>query len=129
MKNIDGLFPFLDWILKKTNNFDKDLEIPSTFMINRWLSMSTIDNCKIINETLNKWGNVYSIYGDMNIVPKFLRTIINKYNKRLIYIKKKKKTEHSEKKDDIQDHIHRECSKREIIFQKNTIEELKLVCK
>jgi len=123
MKNCEGLFPFLDFVLKNKNNFDSSLEVPSSFMINRWLSMSSIDNSKIINETTNKWNKNYLISKDIELLTKFYRLILIKSTKRLSYLNKNKKNK-TTKTEDCFEHIHRECSKKEITNQKNLIEEL-----
>jgi hypothetical protein len=123
----EGLFPLLDWILKKENNNSLNMDLPSTFLVNRWLSMSSIENSLIINETLNRWSRNYSFYSDISSVSKFLRVVLPKNNKRFSYIKKKKtKLQKQEISDDIS---FRECSKREIDIQNKLIEELKRLTK
>lgn len=123
----EGLFPLLDWILKKENNNSLNMDLPSTFLVNRWLSMSSIENSLIINETLNRWSRNYSFYSDISSVSKFLRVVLPKNNKRFSYIKKKKtKLQKQEISDDIS---FRECSKREIDIQNKLIEKLKRLTK
>lgn len=128
MKTYEGLFPFLDFVLKNKNILDSSLEVPSSFMINRWLSMSSIDNSKIINETTNKWNKNYSMSKDIDLLSKFYRTVLIKNSKRLSYLNKSKKNKILKTEESFE-HIHKECSKREIINQKNFIEELKSLYK
>lgn len=123
MKNCEGLFPFLDFVLKNKSTFDNSLETPNSFMLNRWLSMSSIDNSKIINETTNKWNKNYLTSKDIDLLTKFYRTVLIKNNKKISYLNKNKKNK-TIKTEDSCDHIYRECSKKEIILQKNFIEEL-----
>ena len=123
----EGLFPLLDWILKKNNNDSLKMNLPSTFIVKRWISMSSIDNSLIINETLNRWSKNYSFYSDIVSVSKFLRVILPKYNKKISYIKKKNiKLQKNEESDDFS---FRECSKREIYIQNKLLEELKRLTK
>jgi hypothetical protein len=123
----EGLFPLLDWILKKESNLCLNMDLPSTFIVNRWLSMCSIENSLIINETLNRWSRNYSFYSDICSVSKFLRVVLPKNNKRISYIKKKKtKIQEKNTSDDVS---CRECSKREIIIQNKLIEEFKRLTK
>jgi len=123
----EGLFPLLDWILKKESNLSLNMDLPSTFLVNRWLSMCSIENSLIINETLNRWSRNYSFYSDICSVSKFLRVVLPKNNKRISYIKKKKtKIQEKTASDDVS---CRECSKREISIQNKLLEELKRLTK
>lgn len=121
----DNIFPLLDWILKKKKNINFEDSLPSTFIINRWLSMVSIENCLIINQTVNRWYQNNLLYSDSVLMSKFLNVVLPKNSKRISYIKKKKikKQENSELE------LNRECSKREIIIQNKLIEELKRLTK
>ena len=48
---IDGLFPLMNWVLKKTRLIDDNLNFPSSYILNRWLSMSDKNSAIIINNT------------------------------------------------------------------------------
>ena len=129
-KPLDGIFGTLDWILKKSNlDYDFNNEMPSTFMLMRWLSMSSKENSKIINETVNRWHSNPKLYSDTSIISKFLRIILQKNTKRIFYLKKKTMKKTNKGDEDIQEHLYRECSKKEIIDQKLLLEELQLSSK
>jgi hypothetical protein len=129
-KQLDGIFGMLDWILKKPNlDYDFNNEMPSTFMLMRWLSMSSKESSKIINETVNRWHSNPKLYSDISIISKFLRIILQKNTKRLFYLKKKTKKKTIKGDEDTQEHLYRECSKKEIINQKRLLEELQLSSK
>ncbi len=121
----DNIFPLLDWILKKKKNIDFDDSIPSTFIINRWLSMVSIESCLIINQTVNRWYQNNLLYSDSVLMSKFLNIVLPKNNKRISYIKKKK----TKKQENSELELNRECSKREIFIQNKLIEELKRLTK
>jgi hypothetical protein len=125
------IFCFLNFILKKTKiDISSVEEKPSTFMLLRWLSMSNQENCKIINQTVNRWYLNYDLYGNTTLITKFLNVLLQKYTKKLLYLKKKTiKKPKTKDEDEIQEHIFRECSKREIKNQKQILEELKQISK
>lgn len=128
-KTVEDIFSLLNWILKKPSyQYHFGEEVPSTFMLLRWLSMSNQENAKIINQTVNRWYQNYSLYGDNVLISKFLKILLQKYTKKINYFKKitQKKTKQA---DEIQEHIYRECSKKEVIFQKQMLEELKKISK
>ena len=75
---------------KKENLLDNidDTKHYQPFLVNRWISMHDGDSAKIVNETVNRYGHVFSDKRDqyrflLNILPK------NRF-KRIDYIKKKK---------------------------------------
>ena len=71
-------FPFK--IAEDEKNFD-------AFMINRWVSMVDGDSAKIINETTNRFGAVFS---DKEQQYNFLKTVLPKYKfHKINYIKRK----------------------------------------
>jgi hypothetical protein len=125
------IFCFLNFILKKTKiDFSSIEEKPSTFMLLRWLSMSNPENCKIINQTVNRWYQNYDLYGNSILITKFLNIILQKYTKKLLYLKKKtNKKPKTTEENEIQEHLYRECSIREIKNQKQLLEELKRISK
>lgn len=120
MKKTEDLFPVLNWILKKSKTINDNTKYPSTFILNRWLSMTTQFNALIVNQTINKWS---FLYVDSGFVSKFLRVLLEKHVSKISYLKKKK---NKNKPFDLEDNenIIRECSKREIFLQKKLIEEL-----
>jgi hypothetical protein len=84
----DDLFVYLDWLLKKPI---KDLQlqnVPSTFITNRWLSMTNVDITNIVNTTFNRWLLSKNFSSDNSLASKFYRIVIPKFNKRISYIKK-----------------------------------------
>lgn len=123
MKNTEDLFPVINFILKKNKKMDQNIKKPSTFILNRWLSMSTKSNANVINETLNKWSSSSLLYSDFSFVSKFLETLLEKHTARLGYIKKNKTKIKNINLDD-NENVIRECSKREVLLQKKLIEEL-----
>jgi hypothetical protein len=128
-KQADGIFPLLEWILQKPKQefiFDEDK--PSTFMLLRWLSMSSKENSKIVNETLNRWYSNYSFYNDTVTVSKFLKNLLHYHGKRLNYIKKKT-TKKPKLQEETEEHLYRECSKKEVLQQKQLLEELRKLSK
>lgn len=123
MKNTQDLFPVINFILKKNKKLDENINYPSTFILNRWLSMSTRSNALVINETLNKWASISSMYSDFPFVYKFFETLLEKYTSKIFYFKKNKNKNKSTNTDD-NENVLRECSKREIFLEKKLIEEL-----
>jgi hypothetical protein len=58
------------------------------FIVNRWLSMHSGDDARIVNETVNKFGHVFTDKADLY---KFLVNVLPRHRfKRINYIKKKK---------------------------------------
>lgn len=120
--NNDNFFCFLNYIFKNEKTPPKDY-IPSVFLLNRWVSMANPLYSKIVNLTTNRW---YSVIKDFNI-EYFYKTILPKHQNRISYIKKK------EKEKDIVDDINlaniMECSHRELLLFKETLEELNCAAK
>lgn len=57
------------------------------YIVNRWLSMHSGDDAKIVNETVNRYGHVFSDKADLY---KFLVNVMPHHRfKRINYIKKK----------------------------------------
>ena len=110
------IFDHINSILftKKQDNL-KNVDDESTFlpfMLNRWISMYSTDLAKIINETTNRYYNIFS-KSEFN---SFLTTIIPYSRfKRISYIKKTKKEvdEEDDKKIELIAK-NRECSQREV---------------
>jgi hypothetical protein len=69
------------------NNVD-DARNMQPFLVNRWVSMHSPTEAKIINETVNRYGHVFEDKADLY---KFLVNVLPQYRfKRIDYIKKKK---------------------------------------
>lgn len=116
------LFDFLNFVLKKENIDLKDYK-PPIFLINRWITMANPVFSKIINLTTNKWcanGNDFDIKG-------FYKTILPTYKNKISYIKKKEKEK--EETEDLFLANVMECSQRELLLFKETLEELKCAAK
>jgi hypothetical protein len=116
------LFSYLDWILKK-NRKDLDHEnLPYPFIVNRWLSMADPNIAQIVNATTNRWINVDGIAKDSLSLAKFMRTILPKSLKRVLYIKKP-----ISEKDNVDFSNYAksmQLSKREIEIYEKTLAEL-----
>jgi hypothetical protein len=118
----NNLFDFINFVFKNSKKEPKDYK-PPVFLINRWISMANPLFAKIVNLTTNKWcTNNY----DFDI-KSFYRTILPEYKTKISYIKKK------EKEKDISEDVYlanvMECSHRELLLFKDTLEELKCVAK
>ena len=113
----DNFFVFLNYVFKNEKDAPKDYA-PSLFLLNRWISMANPLYSKIINLTTNKW--MYYVK-DFNFKD-FYRTVLPQHKHRIHYIKKK------EKEKDIHDDLNvanvMECSQRELLLFKTTLEEL-----
>jgi hypothetical protein len=120
---IDGLFPLLDWILKKKGKLPTDLNLPGVFLINRWLSMTDPSIAQIVNATSNRWINKTELVKDNHLMFKFFNIVLPKTNKRISYIKKSVKESTNEDVSDIATSM--ECSTKEIEFYNKTLAELK----
>ena len=120
---IDGLFPLLDWILKKKGKAPTDLNLPGSFLINRWLSMTDPSIAQIVNATSNRWINKTELAKDNRSVFKFFYTVLPKTLKRINYIKKSNKEYNNEDVSDIATSM--ECSTKEIESYNKTLAELK----
>jgi hypothetical protein len=98
---MSDIFKILDYILKKTPSTLMVEGSVSPFILNRWLSMSDINVCRIINSTTNRWithkgicnpNSHNSIY--------FLRKVLPKVTKKFSYLKKTKQKEESKQKEE-----------------------------
>lgn len=120
-KNKNDLFDVLNWVLKN-NNKEPSQKNVSCFMLNRWLSMSSIDNANIVNSTFNRW-----LLKKINLpYVNFFRCILPTTKKQIQYIKKQNNLDTM---DDIT-HIsnNMELSTREIIFLEKSLADLNAGC-
>jgi hypothetical protein len=120
---IDGLFPLLDWILKKKGKLPTDVNLPGTFIINRWLSMADSSSAQIINATTNRWINKTELTKENILLYKFYYSVLPKSFKKIFYIKKPTKEQQAEDLTGIASAM--ECSTREIECYNKTLAELK----
>jgi len=119
---IDGLFPLLDWILKKKGKLPTDLNLPGSFLINRWLSMTDPSVAQIVNATSNRWINKTELAKDNHSIYKFFYLVLPKTIKKISYIKKSGKEYNNEDVTDTATSM--ECSTKEIEFYNKTLAEL-----
>lgn len=67
--------------------FTEDEKNFDSFMVNRWLSMVDGDSAKIVNETTNKYGAIFS---NKKQQYDFLKSVLPKYKfHKINYIKRK----------------------------------------
>ena len=97
----ETIFNYIDSVIftkQKLNKLNEDETQFNLYMLNRWCSMYSPDMVQIINETTNRYKEIFSLKQDQynyifNILPKVKRQRIN-------YIKKTK-TEEVEKDENI----------------------------
>ena len=111
--NLDGLFPLINWILKKTQSINTDQTFPTPYMLNRWLSMSDKNAAVIINNTFNYWNNKNILFNDTLEMSKFLKIILPIVKSKFSYIKKSSQNKNEETNEEFESKA-RECSQREI---------------
>jgi hypothetical protein len=114
----DSFFVFLNYVFKNEKECPKNYT-PSLFLLNRWISMANPLYAKIVNLTTNKW--MYYVK-DFNF-KYFYRTVLPQHKNKIFYIKKKEKEK--ETNDDLNIANIMECSQRELLLFKSTLEELK----
>ena len=95
----NNLFDCLNWISRK-KNIDIENSPTSFYMLNRWISMIDKDNCKIINNTVNKWITKNNSFNDDFYILKFLKQTLPKQYKKINYIKKINNKDKEEKGED-----------------------------
>lgn len=126
--NIDGLFPLINWVLKKSQLINEDLNFPSSYLMNRWLSMSDKNSAIIINNTFNTWNNKNVLFNNTFEMSKFLRIVLPTIKNKFSYIKKT--TSIKNENDDVKfESIARECSQREIKYNKSLLDLLQTLNK
>jgi hypothetical protein len=118
--NIDGLFPLINWVLKKTQLINTDLNFPSSYLTNRWLSMADKNSTIIINNTFNYWSNKNVLFNNTLDMSKFLRIVLPTVKNKFSYIKKT--SQNKEENNDVEfESKARECSQREIKHNKSLL--------
>jgi glutaredoxin 2 len=123
----DNLFECLDWILKKTLKDPSTIQMPSSFIVNRWLSMVDSSFAQIVNATSNRWLNKTDLYKNSLFAAQFYRIILPKYTGRLSYIKKKQKENTQTEESNFNTQL--EMSQREIDLYNQTLDEMKSLVK
>lgn len=111
--NLDGLFPLINWVLKKTQSINTDQTFPTPYMLNRWLSMSDKSAAIVINNTFNYWNNKNPLFNDTLEMSKFLKIILPTVKSKFSYIKKSSQNKNEETNEEFESKA-RECSQREI---------------
>jgi ribosome-binding ATPase YchF (GTP1/OBG family) len=109
------IFNYIDSVLftkQKLNKLNEDETQFNLYMLNRWCSMYSADIAQILNETTNKYKEVFLLKQDQynfafNILPKVKKQRIN-------YIKKIKQEEKKEDENITTLSKYLELSKREI---------------
>jgi len=119
-----NIFEFLDWVLKKKEKEPIYENNISNYILNRWLSMSDLDVCKIINVTTNRWDKCIESADNFLDNCKFYKTVLPKTHKKIEYIKKKvlKNEEDSDEESLVKEY---EISKREIDIYDKLLENIK----
>lgn len=121
----DDLFVYLDWILKKPV---KDLHlqsVPSIYITNRWLSMSSKEIAQIVNTTFNRWIKSKVFSSDNLLAGKFYRTVLPQTKKHIKYLKKDSSSKNKECEDISSLSRNLELSQREIELYNKTLDILK----
>ncbi len=87
--------------------------VPNNYLLQRWTSMTSINNIFLINETTNKLHNIYE--NDKVFLYKMLNTITDTNDCKIKYIKKPKEIVNEEETKQITKLANVcECSEREI---------------
>jgi hypothetical protein len=84
----NNIFKLIDFTLKKKKIDTSNLQIKNFYLLNRWLSMSDINICFIINSITNRW---ILKTNEIDLL-KFYRVFLPKNYKNISYIKKKTQT-------------------------------------
>ena len=119
----DNIFEILNWILKKDKKTPETCSGVSTFMLNRWLSMSDGLAASVINATVNRWVSQCNLFRDADLSGKFYHKTLPKNFKRINYIKKPDQKITEEELSGLAYNL--EKSHREIKFLNQALEEMK----
>jgi hypothetical protein len=123
----DDLFPYLNWLIKK-NNIQPSSNIPSSFIVNRWLSMLDDSYAQIVNVTVNRWLKHTCLNKYPESVGYFYRTILPKVNKKFSYIKKQNK-ETTEQEELTNYASSMEISQKELLAYNQLLEDFNIKIK
>lgn len=98
-----NIFQIINFILFKRNNItDLDVESQSNFfpyLVNRWISFYSKAHAVFVNETLNKFNDLFE---DKNELFKLYNNLTPKVKfKKIEYVKKIKKDEKAKQDDDM----------------------------
>jgi hypothetical protein len=124
----DDLFVSLNWILKKTN-LNLDINTPSIFLLNRWLSMANPQVAMIVNSTCNRWIYKTPLAKENKLLAKFYHRVLPSYNKRITYLKKVSENKSEEKENLNNLASTMEISQREISMYNDALDFLEKNCK
>jgi hypothetical protein len=111
----ETIFNYIDSVLftkQKLNKLNEEETQFNLYMLNRWCSMYSPDMAQIINETTNRYKEIFSLKQDQynylfNILPRVKK-------KRINYIKKVKSEEEKEDENILIIANNLEISQREI---------------
>ena len=121
----DNLFPFLNWVFKKTSIQPDENDIPSIFITNRWLSMVDPSLAQIVNVTFNRWTYKTLISKENLLAGKIYRTLLPRISKKINYIKKPTQTNKADEVDNIETLANNmEISVRELHIYNSALEHL-----
>lgn len=121
----DNLFPYLNWIFKKTQQPQDDP--PPVYIVNRWVSMADKDCAKIVNATLNRWINKTQFFRENELIGKFYKSVLPYNNKKINYIKKNSEEQNKEQETELEMlSSSLEISTRELNLYNSILEDLNL---
>jgi len=121
-KNNPTLWDTLNWVLKGKKNKPTDI-FSSSYVLNRWLSMTNSNIANIINITGNRWCKIRN---EISLID-FYHQVLPKFASKIQYIKKNTTESDFENIKEISNALER--STKEIIFLEKGLEELKNLSK
>jgi hypothetical protein len=124
----NNIFEFLDWVLKKKEKEPIYENNISTYIINRWLSMSDLDAAKIINVSTNRWDTQQEDSDNFLNNCKFYKTLLPKIHKKIEYIKRKDLKSQEDFEKELEENLlikEYEISKRELKIYNNLLDNIK----
>jgi len=135
----DNFFKNLDFVLKKKGVLEiEEPDLPSQFIINRWVSMVDGISANILNLTTNRWLTKKGLCSLKYDNLRLLKKIIPQNTRNIKYIQKQKnvapKNENFNNIDDVLHtddnmHIHLEISNREILEYKKLLADFNYINK
>ena len=120
------IFSYIDAILfnkQKPPQINEAETQFNMFMVNRWITMHSTDNAKIINETANRYSSTLITKNDQfeflyNVIPK------TNFKQKINYIKKAKEQKTEKETNTSLIAKYRELSVREIDMYVDLLEEI-----